>query len=98
MRKITKESVSSFLDKSSFHERNMIVRVDPNEVLLQLHGNPIAKIDDDDNLWITTSGWFTNTTCDRLRALPNVDIEVVNGKWFLNGKRWDGDWVKVGKI
>ena len=46
-------------------------------------------------LEITDAGLPTVTTKDRLNALPGVSINQKNGKWFLNGKLWDGKWTVV---
>ena len=45
MRKITKESVSAFLDGRKFNKGNMSVEVESGYTKLKLHGNTIATID-----------------------------------------------------
>ena len=44
---------------------------------------------------ITTCGWPTRTTKDRLNALPNVHIHQLKGMWYLNGEKWDGSSTSV---
>jgi hypothetical protein len=39
---------------------------------LFLHGNMIARRDDDGNIWATMAGWGTVTTRDRLNTLCRV--------------------------
>lgn len=62
---------------------------------LFLHGNHIARNAGEGRVAITNKGWFTLTTKDRLNALDNVSIVQKRGEWFLNGHRWNGDWVIV---
>ena len=76
MRQITEESVEAFMSATPFNKGNMNVEVMPNVTILSLFGNEIAyKYNDPQNtLSITNCGWKTNTTKDRLNALPNVSI------------------------
>lgn len=62
---------------------------------LFLHGNRIAYYENG-NLYITNCGWFSNTTKERLNALPNVSINQNKGVWYLNGEVWNGEPVKIG--
>ena len=75
----------------------MCVEVLPNVTILKLHQNPIAYLYNDPNktLSISNCGWFSNTTKERLNALPNVDIRQKNFKWFLNGKEWNGNLIDI---
>ena len=97
MRKITQEAVSAFNNSKSFHKQNMEVEVLPNVTILKLHGNAIAYRynDPERTLSITNCGWATNTTKERLNALPGVSIEQKNFKWYLNGKEWDGELINI---
>lgn len=63
---------------------------------LYLFGNLIARKDIDGVLHITNAGWPTNTTKERLNALPGVSISQKKGIWYLNGEKWGGNWVKIG--
>tara|TARA_S200002703_G_scaffold26985_1_gene23139 strand:+ start:1186 stop:1482 length:297 start_codon:yes stop_codon:yes gene_type:complete len=97
MRQITKESINAFLNAKKFTKQNMCVEVLPNVTILKLHQNPIAYLYNDPNktLSISNCGWFSNTTKERLNALPNVDIRQKNFKWFLNGKEWNGNLIDI---
>lgn len=97
MRKITKESIKAFLNAENFSKSNMTVEVLPNVTLLKYHNNAIAYRYNDPNntLTITNCGWFTNTTKERLNALPNVSIQQKNFVWYLNGKEWDGELTEI---
>lgn len=64
---------------------------------LYLHGNAIAKIEKG-KLFVTTAGWGTPTTKERLNALPNVSVSTKNYKLYLNGKVWNGEWTAVATI
>lgn len=91
MRKVTKIVTESFLARQP---RTVgATRTDGNSLFL--HGNEIAKFDDNGKLWITNAGWSSNTTKERLNALPGVSIGQKNYVWYLNGLMWNGAWTKV---
>jgi len=97
MRQITNDSINAFMNARKFNRQNMSVEVLPNLTILKLHNNAIAyKYNDPkQTLSITNCGWFSNTTKERLNALPNVNIYQKAFKWFLNGKEWNGDLINV---
>jgi hypothetical protein len=97
MRQITNDSINAFINARKFNRQNMSVEVLPNVTILKLHNNAIAyKYNDPEKtLSITNCGWFSNTTKERLNALPNVNIYQKNFKWFLNGQEWNGDLINV---
>jgi len=97
MRKITKESIQSFLTAEKFNKQNTTVEVLPNVTILKLHNNPIAYLYNDPKrtLRITNADWFTVTTKERLNGLPNVKINQSKGVWYLNGKEWDGQLIQI---
>lgn len=93
MRKITSTVVEAFLN----HRSIKIDNTHTDGTTLYLHGNPIAK-HTPDGLQITNAGWSTNTTKERLNALPGVLIKQKAGTWYLNGNEWDGKPVLVKQI
>jgi hypothetical protein len=95
MRKITKNAVSSLLAQKNFKHSNTEVQVLGFTSYLLLHNNNIAIYTGTKDLYITNCGWFTNTTKERLNALPNVRIQQKKFKWYLNGKEWDGKMTKI---
>jgi hypothetical protein len=97
MKAITKESVEAFLNAVPFSKSNTNVVVLPNVTVLSLFGNEIAyRYNDPQNtLSITNCGWKTNTTKERLNALPNVNICQRSGVWYLNGEEWNGELIDV---
>jgi len=97
MRQITKESINAFMNASNFNKQNTSVEVLPNVTILKLHGNPIAYRYNDPKrtLSITNAGWQSNTTKERLNALPNVNIVQKNFIWYLNGKEWNGELTEI---
>jgi len=92
MRTITKKAVVKFLNAEPFNSGNTSVKIFPNVSVLVLFGNEIAyKYNNPEKtLAITTCGYKTNTTEERLNALPNVHIQVKKGVWYLNSLEWDG--------
>ncbi len=97
MRKITEQSVNAVMNAKKFSKDNMSVEVLPNVTILKLHNNAIAYRYNDpkQTLSITNCGWFSNTTKERLNALPNVSICQKNWNWYLNGKEWNGELIDI---
>ena len=97
MRTITLNAVNAFMNASTFKASNTVVEVLSNVTILKLHGNAIAYRynDPDRTLSITNAGWFSNTTKERLNAIDGVVIQQKAGKWYLNGKEWNGELIDV---
>ena len=75
MRKITQEAVQCFLMEEDFNKSNTEVSQSIMGSHLYLHGNEIARMERDyqreeTKISITNAGWDTNTTNERLRAIP----------------------------
>ena len=100
MRQITKDSINAFLNAQYFKRSNMEVEVLPNVTILKYWGNCIAYLynDPEKTLSITNCGYFTNTTKERLNALPNVELCQKSGIWYLNGQQWDGKLIAVNRF
>lgn len=94
MRKVTQKAVQCFRNNVNFKQGNTKVERLGNETRLYLHNNLIAKRNPK-GLYITNAGWQSNTTKERLNALPNVSIHQKNWEWYLNGKKWNGKLTKV---
>jgi len=90
MRTITKTIVGSFLRKEAKSYGNTCT----NGKSLFLHGNEIAR-HTANGIEITNAGWSSNTTKERLNALPGVVIHQKDYQWYLNGFPWDGSWKLV---
>ena len=95
MRKITQDAIRAFRNGFTFKRDNTEVRILDNSRQLRLHGNVIAEMDRTGLLWISSGGWQTNTTKERLNGLPNVSIHQKDFQWYLNGHIWHGDWILV---
>lgn len=100
-RKITTDAINAFMSTTNFSRDNTMVRVECESmglVHLYLHGNLIAKRYTETSkeiLMVSNAGWFSNTTKERLNAIPGVSVCQRKGVWFLNGKEWDGSWKTV---
>jgi hypothetical protein len=69
-KKISQDSVNAFLNKETFSRENMMVGRGPESSwYLMLHGNAIAKMASDGTITISTCGWHTRTTLERLNCL-----------------------------
>lgn len=98
MRKVTNNAVNAFLSNRAFAEGNTSVSPANNDNYLYLHGNIIAiRNKQTGALRITNAGWFSNTTKERLNALPGVFIQQKKGVWYLNGQEWDGTLIDVAE-
>ena len=97
MKKISEEAAEKFMNAEPFHKSNTEVKVLPNVTVLLLFGNEIAYRynDPERTLSIKNAGWKTQTTKERLNAIPNVQINQIKGKWYLNGNEWDGKLIDV---
>jgi hypothetical protein len=91
MKKVTKEIVDAFLNG----KYKKVGNSESSGGDLFLHHNKIAYFDIDGFLWISNAGWESNTTKERLNALPNVRINQKDFVWYLNGKAWGGGWTKI---
>lgn len=83
------------MNASTFNSSNTSVEVIEHASYLKLHGNIISVRYSDGKLSISNCGWFSNTTKERLNALPNVHIQQKAGVWYLNGNVWDGKLIDV---
>jgi hypothetical protein len=72
-KKISQDSVNAFLNKETFSRENMAVSKGVRELdncwYLTLYGNIIAKMLPDGTMFISTCGWHTRTTQERLNCL-----------------------------
>jgi len=101
MRKITQDAIRAFTNMQPFKRGNTEVKIlkdegslKPNFARLILHGNTIAE-KSHKGIQITSAGWKTNTTKERLNGLPNVNITQKDFVWYLNGHAWNGGWIKI---
>ena len=90
MRKITQDAIRAFRNMQPFKRGNTEVKAFTREgetkpyfSRLILHGNIIAELSHE-GLQITSAGWQSNTTKERLNGLPNVNITQ---KDFVSSKR-----------
>lgn len=97
MKKITEKSIKAFMNAERFKESNTEVEVLPNVTILRLFGNAIAYRYNDPlrTLSVTTTGWNTRTTRERLNGLPFVKITTRKGQLYINDYPWDGSLVDV---
>lgn len=89
-RRITQEAVRAFYAGEKLTKSNMFIK----DKQMFLHGNMIAKIEEG-QLKISTCGWHTPTTKERLNGLSGVSVHTKNYQLYLNGEKWDGDWIAL---
>lgn len=100
MRKITQNTINAFLNDDQIKIDNTQVIVNANfgnpRTELYLFNNLIAlKPFGSDKISITNAGWKSKTTKERLNALPNVRIQQKKKEWYLNGIKWDGEFITI---
>ena len=97
MRKITKEAAAAFLAAVQFSKDNTAVKIDPDSgaAKMYLHGNLIALKHQDGTTLVSTAGWNTRTTRERLNGLPSVSVRTRGGVLYLNGSEWDGNTKQI---
>jgi hypothetical protein len=98
MRKITQESVNAFMGSKPFKKSNMAVTIENGITYLKLHNNKIAAMLSDGRVWISSAGWRTNTTKERLNGIPGVRVNQKNYQWFVNGIPWSGEPVYINQL
>ena len=95
MRKITKESIKAFYNREPFKKSNMIVENKEGKTYLKLFDNVIAILDEINELFITTAGWNSVTTRDRLNGLNEVRLGTKKRQLYLNNIPWDGKLTNI---
>lgn len=90
MRKITKEICGAFEGQYSLVRGNSYT----DGLALFLHGNKIAQ-HTSEGLMVSTAGWDTVTTRERLNGLRGVRVYKRRGQLILNGKKWDGAMTNI---
>ena len=94
-RQITIDAVRAFNNNYKFKRSNTEVRIGSTGVTeLKLHGNLIA-FKNNSGTYISTCGWHTVTTKERLNGLYGVHIEQKDWVWYLNGHAWNGQTIKI---
>ena len=95
-RQISEQAAQALMDGERFKSGNTKVSGSGEKWGLYLHGHKIAEYHADDGvLWITTAGYSTMTTKERLNALPGVSVHTAKKQLHLNGAPWDGNWIEV---
>ena len=97
MRKIEEEMITAIKEARPYKKDNTKVTYDlgNNQVVIHLHGNLIAYVDNDVfNLYLSDAGYRTKTTKSRLNAiLSSYDLGKIYSKkyqWYLNNEEWTG--------
>lgn len=96
------KSVQPVIEAFLNGENKKINNTKANNGKLYLFGNMIAKIDlKVGKIMITTCGWNTPTTRDRLNMLPGIWISSKKEQLFIrrdntqNWETWDGNWIYI---
>jgi hypothetical protein len=97
MKIVTQNAVACFHKGGNATFSNTQVVTENGVSKMYLFGNLIATLEHKVGgvMKITNAGWRSNTTKERLNALPNVNINQKNFDWHLNGEQWNGAWVQI---
>jgi hypothetical protein len=97
MRKVSKEIASAFIAG----KRKTMGNTHTDGKTLWLHGNAIARRNDKGGIEISSAGWETVTTKERLNTvlyyLNAGHVQQKNWQWFVGGKLWSNtrEWIEV---
>jgi hypothetical protein len=89
MRKVTAQVVRAFFQG----KKKKVANTSTDGQAIYLHGNKIVRKTQGGGIEISTGGWNTVTTRERLNAFARVSQS--NWQLYLNGFPWDGSWTKV---
>lgn len=96
MSKTHQKVIDSFLEGKQCRINNTMT----NGHELFLFSNCITRRDRE-RIQVTTAGWNTKTTRDRLNMLPGVWVRCRKGNLQINfqseWKDWDGEWINIEK-
>ena len=107
MRKISQNAATAFINFRNYSNANTTVVTEimygKRTARLFLHGNEIACLTIGEPglpnvLHVTTAGWASRTACERLNALPGVQIRTIKGVLMLNGRPWNGYWININDV
>jgi len=94
MRKITDRAFKAFRENKNFSLSNTCVSSNEDQTLMFLHGNCIAKKCRKSGIVeITTAGWNTPTTKERLK--PFACVHTIKYELHLDGMPWTGEWTTI---
>lgn len=101
MRKITAEAVRAFYNGENYSKSNTEVKqIDWHQAML-LHWNLIAFLFDGCDLHISSAGWKTTTTKERLNGvIPgyNLVVKQIKWEWFLCNENEKVSFEKGNKL
>ena len=83
-----------FKDKQRF-TGSIISQIDNVLTYLKLINNIIAILNEVNDLFITTAGWNSVTTRERLNGLSGVRLGTKKGQLYLNNISWDGKLTNI---
>jgi len=89
--KTAKLAAKAFYGGKTYYSKNTVVK----NYEMYLFGNLIAKMVSNGCIYITTRGWDTKTTLDRLNAIVCVSIYKERGQLMLKGIPWNGSWMPI---
>jgi hypothetical protein len=94
-RKVAVTAAENFrqLKKCSIGNTKVVIDANGNASMF-LFGNRIAFRTTDGRTFITTAGWFTQTTFNRLGEIGGFGIKG-GRRLSINGVPWDGRWVEI---
>lgn len=101
MRKVTREISDAFIAGKA----KTIGNTTTDGTKIWLHGNAIARRNENGSIEISSAGWQSNTTKERLNGLLyklglNIYISQKNWQWYLGGEEFStgrGQWTEVLK-
>lgn len=65
---------------------------------VELHGNCIVTVYPDDSLKVSSCGWLTPTTKDRLNKYTDLGIYQKKGQWYLKSGVYFQDNLTIKEV
>ena len=90
MRKVTEQIKQAWINNQCL----TIGNTSTDGTSIFLHGNKIIKRNEDGSISVTNSGWYSNTTKERLNMVCRCHRS--KGQWFINDIPYTGGWVNIG--
>tara|TARA_B100001093_G_C26295877_1_gene787267 strand:- start:54 stop:374 length:321 start_codon:yes stop_codon:yes gene_type:complete len=99
MRKIENEMLTAIANERDWQSGNTRVSNTDHGLIVRLHGNKIAQIEDS-KLYLTTCGYETRVTKSRLNAIlsllmPGSKIFAKEFIWFIQTRKYCAKFSKI---
>lgn len=75
-------------DSVTVANNTLLTRESATEIALRYHGSAIIRYYEDGSYRLSTCGYATVTTKERLNIFTPFSVSQKDWQWYLNGKAW----------